>query len=105
MGVGGHFWVGGLSEIVVDHKTGFLFASEDPTVLAKKMSLIIQDKKLVKKFGSAGYQRYQKNFTLKKHILEIEKIYSKMLSSPLVPQRVRRRGSQTSRLGFPPSRE
>jgi glycosyltransferase involved in cell wall biosynthesis len=74
--------VGGLSEIVVNHKTGLLFPAENSTALAKKMTRIIQDKKLVKKLGSAGYRRYQKNFTLKKHVLEIEKIYSKIMSFP-----------------------
>jgi glycosyltransferase involved in cell wall biosynthesis len=67
--------VGGLSEIVVDRKTGFLFSTEDSTALAKKMALIIQDKRLVKELGTLAYKRYQERFTLKKHIQEIEKIY------------------------------
>lgn len=55
---------GGLSEIVVDKVTGWLFHPNDSADLAKVLISIIEDKNVVSEYGVNAKTRYEKNFNL-----------------------------------------
>lgn len=57
--------VGGCSESVEDGLTGYLVPKGDVGYLSKKISCLIKDSELRSKMGTAGRDRYEKQFTFK----------------------------------------
>ncbi len=55
---------GGIPDVVVNNKTGFLVRKEDSTELADKLEILIKNPKLRIEMGEAGYNKYKENFTL-----------------------------------------
>ncbi len=55
---------GGIPDIVIDGKTGFLVPQQDSKKLADKMALMIQNPDLRKIMGQEGKKRFEKLFTL-----------------------------------------
>jgi glycosyltransferase involved in cell wall biosynthesis len=72
---------GGLPEIVKNKVTGLLFSRGMSTELAECLAKLLNDPRRAKAMGRAGYERYKKYFTLKKHVEEIEKIYKGLLKA------------------------
>ena len=66
---------GGLSEILVDNETGFFFEPNNAEDLYIKLELLVQNKKLRDLFGTNGFKRVIENFSAKKYVSSIEKIY------------------------------
>ena len=69
---------GGIPEIVDDKTTGFLVPPQNSKILAAKISKLIKNKKQAAQMGTAGFQRYQKYFTLKQQIEKTKKIYEQV---------------------------
>ena len=82
---------GGTPEIVKDGETGFLVEPGDPEALADKIALLAVDKDLAGRMGRAGRRRVEENFSIKKNVSEIQKIYIEVLES--------RQRSQSARNG------
>ena len=66
--------VGGIGEIVIDNKTGFLVPKGDINKLTRAISILIKNVSLREKMGQRGRQRVQKYFTIEKNCRGIEKV-------------------------------
>ena len=77
--------VGGIPELVVDGKTGFLSPAGDPGSLAARLGRLFLSEELRSKMGQAGRQRVKRQFTLEKKLDETELLYLRLHgSSPIV---------------------
>ena len=54
--------VGGISDIIVDGKNGLLVGEKDWFEIAKNILIVINDKKIMKKISSKGYNEVRTNF-------------------------------------------
>jgi len=72
--------VGGIPELVIDGKTGFLVPPKDPEAMATAIIKLINDERLRKKMGRAGYWRIIKHFRLDDKVKQQEQIYLKLLN-------------------------
>jgi glycosyltransferase involved in cell wall biosynthesis len=72
--------VGGPKEIIVDGENGFLVKPRDIKDLARKIGMILSNKKLAEAMGRIGRQIVERKFTWDKIVSEIESIY--LLSMP-----------------------
>jgi glycosyltransferase involved in cell wall biosynthesis len=55
---------GGIRSIVDEGQTGFLVPQKNTEVLAEKIETLINNPSMREQMGKAGYQKYQKQFTL-----------------------------------------
>jgi glycosyltransferase involved in cell wall biosynthesis len=55
--------VGGIKDIVLDGKTGFLVQSKNSTALFEKMLILLEDKKLSESMGKASRKRVENYFS------------------------------------------
>lgn len=55
--------VGGIPDLIIDGKTGFLFESENSASLADKLISLVKDKSLAEKLGDALNKRALENFS------------------------------------------
>lgn len=55
---------GGIPDIVVDSKTGYIVPKNDPNELAGKLVSLINDPTLRQSMGLAGRKRFEENFTI-----------------------------------------
>lgn len=58
--------VGGVSELILENKTGFLIEKGDPETWIEKISLLIKNKKLSEEMGCAGRKFVEENFSWEK---------------------------------------
>ncbi|WP_113922794.1 glycosyltransferase [Cognataquiflexum aquatile] len=75
--------VGGLKDVVIDNKTGFLVPPFSPPEIGKKLQLLIDNPKLRIQMGRAGYERAVANYTSERYCQQIEKLYNNLLESNL----------------------
>lgn len=68
--------VGGVSELVVDGKTGILVPPGDEKRLADAVSIVLEDAGLRSSMGIAGRERVLKQFTIERMIHDYESLYS-----------------------------
>tara|TARA_B100000586_G_scaffold83807_1_gene59367 strand:- start:2002 stop:2280 length:279 start_codon:yes stop_codon:yes gene_type:complete len=54
--------VGGIPEMMIDGKTGFLVQQGNHEQLVKKLTLLLEDKELAKKMGSNGHKFIEETF-------------------------------------------
>ncbi|PQJ80413.1 glycosyltransferase family 4 protein [Polaribacter porphyrae] len=66
---------GGLKEIVLDNKTGFLFKPNDVSDLKKLLDTIIKNKNLMNSFGEEGEKRAKSIFSLNSYIVKFKDLY------------------------------
>lgn len=71
---------GGLTEIVVDNKTGFLVEPNNEKALADALLLLIKSPEMRCKMGNAGFNVASDKFTIQKYVAAFEDVFSKMLS-------------------------
>jgi glycosyltransferase involved in cell wall biosynthesis len=57
---------GGIKDMVIDGKTGFLVKQQDVQDLASKLEILIDNPEMRQKMGLAGYEKYKKEFTLER---------------------------------------
>lgn len=66
---------GGLKEVILDGKTGFLVDPGNPNELAENIKCLLVNEKLSKKFGKAGLNRVKENFPIEKTVDRIESLW------------------------------
>ncbi len=71
---------GGNNEIIMDGETGFLVPYADTVFLARKINLLLSDKKLAQQMGKAGNARIKNQFSLDRMKEDYLKIYENILS-------------------------
>ncbi|PSL01255.1 glycosyltransferase [Cecembia rubra] len=71
--------VGGLQDIVIDGKTGFLVPPFSPDQIAEKLKILIEDPELRKSMGEKGYERAVVNYTADRYCQEVENLYLQLL--------------------------
>lgn len=71
---------GGTNEIIVDMETGFFIKPSDPTELAGKMELLLNDEKMRLKMGKAGKERINEKFSIEKMISKYIEVYQSVMS-------------------------
>jgi L-malate glycosyltransferase len=68
--------VGGLPEVVINEKNGFLVEYGDIKALAEKICILINSEKLRHEFGHNGKERFQKYFTFNRMYEQLLDIYN-----------------------------
>src|SRR5574341_754046 len=72
--------VGGITDIVINGKTGLLVPEKDSDELAKALKKILKDEKLATKLGEEGYEYVRENFGWNKIIKRLKEVYEKAVS-------------------------
>lgn len=67
--------VGGLQDIVVDGKTGFLVPAFDPEAIAKKIQYLLDNPEASKVMGENAFSRAKENYTAERYCKEVEALY------------------------------
>jgi glycosyltransferase involved in cell wall biosynthesis len=63
--------IGGIPEMVVENKTGFLVQPGDAIALADAIEKVIDDRLLAPRLGEAGHERAQELFSIEKNVREL----------------------------------
>ena len=71
--------VNGTPEAVVDGLTGLLTPPADPTALREAMSALLRDEERRRRFGEAGRQRVETEFTMERMVAQTEVLYHEAL--------------------------
>lgn len=71
---------GGIPDVILEGKTGFLVSEGDVEDMAKYMLLLAQDSKLAAQLGQAGREYIQANFDMKKRIDGLWRIISGVIN-------------------------
>ena len=71
--------IGGIPEQIEDGKTGFLFEMGNVGELARKMTLLAEDKKLRKEMGKTARKKLGKEYSLQAHCSKLMGIYEELL--------------------------
>jgi glycosyltransferase involved in cell wall biosynthesis len=72
--------VGGLPELIVPDFNGFLVSPGDPSALANKIMVLLNDKKLREQFGARSKEIVENKFSLEKMIGKYQNLYKELLS-------------------------
>jgi glycosyltransferase involved in cell wall biosynthesis len=72
--------VDGTPELIVDGQTGYLVPPADPQALAEKISLLVADAGLSRRFGSSGLKRVQTEYSLQKQVEGFQNIYQSFVA-------------------------
>lgn len=70
---------GGIPEVVVEGKTGFLVPVKNSQAIADKVIFLLEHPEIAKKMGQQGHLRVKENFTREKLTREYEKVYNDLL--------------------------
>jgi glycosyltransferase involved in cell wall biosynthesis len=73
--------LGGLAEIVVDGKTGFLVEQEDAAEIARRLEQILTQPQLATKFGTAARERALKKFSIGVNAAAYDALYRRVLDA------------------------
>jgi glycosyltransferase involved in cell wall biosynthesis len=71
--------VGGNKEVVLNGKTGFLVKPGNPYELAEKIKELLEDAKMRKDFGKAGFKRVKEKFSIEETVNSIERLWKRAL--------------------------
>ncbi len=71
---------GGVSEIIDDGTTGFLFTPEDPRDLARKAIRILSDKQKATKIARAAREKARSHYDLRSQVMVLEDLLQKVQS-------------------------
>lgn len=71
---------GAITESVIDGVNGFIVQKQNPTQIAEKVKLLIEDLELRKKMGQVSRRLYLENFTEEKMVQKIVYAFSTVLS-------------------------
>lgn len=70
---------GGIPEVVVEGKSGFLVKEKDRQALAEKLTFLVENPHLWSRWGGEGRKIVEEKFNISKQIGKLEKIYSRFL--------------------------
>ncbi len=73
--------VGGISEIITPHETGFVVAPGDVAALQSALSALLNDAELREKMGAAGRQRALSEFSQERMVEQTERVYRELLAA------------------------
>ncbi|MEJ2405842.1 MAG: glycosyltransferase family 4 protein [Candidatus Thiodiazotropha sp.] len=73
--------IGAPREIIVDKESGRLFDARNPQNLADCLFELIKNPLERNEMGEAGYQRFNKYFTIEKNVSNIARVYGEMLNN------------------------
>jgi glycosyltransferase involved in cell wall biosynthesis len=73
--------IGAPREIIVDKESGRLFDARNPQNLADCLFDLIKNPLERNEMGEAGYQRFNKYFTIEKNVSNIARVYGEMLNN------------------------
>jgi len=76
--------VGGVSESVVNGRTGFLVPPKDPEILAKKIIHLIKNPNLRKEMGENGRKIAEKKYSTDKMMAKIENLLNEIIKNKLL---------------------
>ena len=71
--------IGGIPEIVIDNETGKLFKHDSVTDLNEKLTELLNDEKLLEKYGIAGRKYIEKEFSSEFHYKNLMKLYKSLI--------------------------
>lgn len=71
--------VGGLQDVVIDQETGFLVPPYNPTAIAEKLQILINNPQLRKEMGKAGHNRATQHYTSDRYCQQVENLYLTLL--------------------------
>jgi|GEM_PF-6905091 len=71
---------GGFLESVQNNESGFLFNPHDENDMALKIKILIDDKKLRKKFSDVSFLQVNQRFSLHLHMAQMNQLFSSLLS-------------------------
>lgn len=74
--------VGGIPEVVIEGETGLLVEPSDPQGMASKLSMVLNDFDLRRRFGTAGAERVGRAFDAQQMHQAYGKLSSEMLTRP-----------------------
>ncbi|MAF68367.1 MAG: glycosyl transferase family 1 [Micavibrio sp.] len=72
--------IAGVSESVLDGKTGYLVKHGDPEDVARALRAYFENRKDIQKMGRAGRKRYEENFTFAHMMDETQRVYQNVLA-------------------------
>jgi glycosyltransferase involved in cell wall biosynthesis len=67
--------LGGLSEIVINNETGFLFDPNSKEALSEALFKLIESPLLRSEFGEKGHERAIREFSIEKHVKNFEAVF------------------------------
>jgi glycosyltransferase involved in cell wall biosynthesis len=70
---------GGLTEIIVNKKTGFLVEPNNADALSEALFKLIENPDLRNEFGENGYERAIQEFSIEKYVQNFESVFSKLI--------------------------
>lgn len=70
---------GGLTEIVINNETGYLFEPSNEQKLAEALSKLVEEENERIKFGKNGCERVHLHFSLEKHVKEFEAVFESLI--------------------------
>jgi glycosyltransferase involved in cell wall biosynthesis len=73
--------VGGVSELVINNKTGFLIPPRDSTKLCDAIVKLLEDKEKAEKFGAAGRELAEQKFSLTQMVNKYENLYTQIVEN------------------------
>ncbi len=73
--------VGGIPELVIDGKTGYLVPPDDPESLATALTRVLSSRGLRKELGAAGRARVETHFTLQRKLDRSESLYRRLIEN------------------------
>lgn len=76
------FAPGGVTDAIVDGKTGLLATEKDEGALAAHLDRVLNDPELCRRMGEAGRARVREDFDLRKQTAKLEAIYKEVLAAP-----------------------
>ncbi|MEW5693144.1 MAG: glycosyltransferase, partial [Candidatus Hydrogenedentota bacterium] len=71
--------VGGISELVIDKKTGFLLEQGDLNGFVERIKYLIQNKEIRKEMGEEAKKYIEENFQMNKVIDSYIELYKRLL--------------------------
>jgi glycosyltransferase involved in cell wall biosynthesis len=77
----------GISETVVDGMTGLLVPPADPAALARAVRAVLTDAVLAGRMGQAGRERVCREFSLRRMIDRVTRVYDELLESAAIRRR------------------
>jgi len=72
---------GGIPEITIDGKTGFLVETQNALMLAEKIAILLKNKNMRIEMGKRGYERFMDKFTINHFENNIHNIFQTILDS------------------------
>ncbi len=82
--------VGGVSEWLIDRKTGYLVQPKNSNDIGKKIANLIENKELLKKMSVDSVMQ-AKNFSIEKHAEQILEVYKKTINNFESGKKIKRR--------------